>query len=145
MALAYATADDVAAIYRDLTAQEIARCDKILPLLSDMIRAEYYSATRGDYDAYIDNTPGMESTVKLVICDVCYRFIRTNLQGDSYSQEQQGGLGYTWSGTYAVPGGGIANAFLERDWKRLKVHVPRVRSLEYGYAQRDIYNAYNSH
>ena len=35
------------------------------------------------------------------------------------TQESQSGLGYSWSGSYAVPGGGIANSILNNDLKKL--------------------------
>ena len=35
------------------------------------------------------------------------------------TQEAQSGLGYSWSGSYAVPGGGIANSILNNDLKKL--------------------------
>jgi hypothetical protein len=35
------------------------------------------------------------------------------------AQESQSALGYTWSGTYAVAGGGIANSILKNDLKKL--------------------------
>jgi hypothetical protein len=37
------------------------------------------------------------------------------------TQESQSALGYTWSGTYAVAGGGIANAILKNDLKKLGI------------------------
>ena len=138
MAGAYAAADDVATLYRTLTVDEIARADSILELISDMIRAEYEIATDGgSYDEFLDDHPYMVSTAKVVCCDVCYRILRATLDGDARSQMSQGGLGYTESVTYAIPGGGIANAFLERDWKRLKINRPRIRSVRYSYAAWD--------
>lgn len=35
------------------------------------------------------------------------------------TQESQAAIGYSWSGTYAVPGGGIANAIMINDLKKL--------------------------
>ena len=35
------------------------------------------------------------------------------------TQESQSALGYSWSGTYAVPGGGIANAIMKNDLRKL--------------------------
>lgn len=35
------------------------------------------------------------------------------------SQESQSALGYSWSGTFAVAGGGIANSILNNDLKKL--------------------------
>jgi hypothetical protein len=57
--------------------------------------------------------------LKLVTVDVVTRVLRQSTEGDAMSQESQSALGYSWSGTYAVPGGGIANAIMNNDLKRL--------------------------
>ena len=45
--------------------------------------------------------------------------MRQSLDGDPMTQESQSAIGYTWSGTYAIPGGGIAGAIMKNDLKRL--------------------------
>ena len=42
----------------------------------------------------------------------------------------QSALGYSVSGTYAVPGGGIGNAIMDRDLKRLGLKRPRIGAIE---------------
>ena len=59
------------------------------------------------------------STLKLVTVDIVTRVLRQNTTGDAMTQESQSALGYSWSGTYAVPGGGIAGAIMNNDLKRL--------------------------
>ena len=46
------------------------------------------------------------------------------------TQESQGALGYTWSGTYAIPGGGIAAAIMRNDLKRLGLRRQRIGTVE---------------
>ena len=67
----------------------------------------------------IDETPTLASVAKIVTVDVVARVLRQSTTGDAMSQESQSGLGYSWSGTYAIPGGGIANAIMRNDLKRL--------------------------
>lgn len=57
--------------------------------------------------------------VKIVTVDVVSRVLRQNVQREAMTQESQSGLGYSWSGTYAVVGGGIANSILKNDLKKL--------------------------
>ena len=59
------------------------------------------------------------SVVKVVTVDVVSRILRQSTEGDAMTQEAQSALGYSWSGTYAVPGGGIANAIMRNDLKKL--------------------------
>ena len=59
------------------------------------------------------------NTLKIVTVDVVSRVLRQETEGDAMSQESLSGLGYSWQGTYAVPGGGIANAIMKNDLKRL--------------------------
>ena len=59
------------------------------------------------------------SVVKVVTVDVVSRILRQSTEGDAMTQESQSALGYSWSGTYAVPGGGIANAIMKNDLRKL--------------------------
>lgn len=133
MADAYATADDVATLYRTLTADEITRADMILDLISDVIRGRFELATGGSYDDYLELHPALKATAKLVCCDVCFRVLRSTLDGDPRSQMSRSALGYSESVSYSIPGGGIINAFLDRDWERLGVSKSRIRSVRYSY------------
>ena len=72
-----------------------------------------------------DTTGAYASVVKLVTVDILVRVMRQSMEGEPMSQESQSGLGYTWSGTYAVAGGGIAAAIMRNDLKRLGLRVQR--------------------
>lgn len=114
----FATVEDVGELWRPLTSDEQARAEELLPLISDALRQAAYNVGK-DLDAIIAEQPTMESVAKIVTVDVTARVLRQNTEGEAMSQESQGALGYQWSGTYAVPGGGIANAIMYNDLKRL--------------------------
>ena len=57
--------------------------------------------------------------VRVVTVDVVSRVLRQSTEGDAMTQESQSALGYSWSGTYAIPGGGIANAIMKNDLRKL--------------------------
>lgn len=99
------------------TAQQ-TRAAALLPLVSDLIRSEgtKYGV---DVDAKITESPQYASVVKLVVCDVVSRAMRQSTTGDPISQESQSALGYTWSGTYAIPGGGVAMSLMNNERKLL--------------------------
>jgi len=114
----FATVEDLERLYRPLTSQEQSRAEALLPLVSDEIRVlgrEYGK----DIDQRILIDPAYESVVKIVTCDVTFRILRQNTEGDAMTQESQAALGYSWSGSYAVAGGGIANSLLINDLKKL--------------------------
>ena len=90
----------------------------MLPLVSDEIRV-LGKGVNVDIDSKIDDDSTYGSVVKIVTADVVSRILRQSTEGDAMTQESQSGLGYSWSGTYAVAGGGIANAILRNDLKKL--------------------------
>lgn len=115
---AFATVEDIQTLWRPLTADEQARAAALLPLVSDALRNEATKVGK-DLDAMVADSTTYESVVKLVTVDVVARVLRQTTTGDAMTQESQAAGGYSWSGTYAVPGGGIANAILYSDLKRL--------------------------
>lgn len=126
----FATADDVAAIWRPLTTEERERANVLLPLVSDALRREAARVGK-DIDIMIagdeENGDGSySSTVKLVTVDIVSRILRQNTKEEPLSQESQSALGYTWSGTYAIPGGGAAAAIMRNDLKRLGLRRQRI-------------------
>lgn len=114
----FATVEDIEKLYRPLTAAEQSRAEALLPLISDEIRVLGREVGK-DIDELISNDSTYESVVKIVTVDVTFRVLRQSTEGDAMTQESQAALGYSWSGTYAVAGGGIANAILNNDKKKL--------------------------
>lgn len=115
----FATLEDVITLSgATYTATEQARIEALLPLLSDALRVEGKKVDV-DLDSQAEAVTGYASTLKLVVVDIIVRVMRQSTTGDPMSQESQSGLGYTWSGTYAIPGGGIAQAIMRNDLKRL--------------------------
>lgn len=100
------------------TTEQLTRAEALLPLVSDLIRAEGEKCGV-DVDGRIAESSTYASTVKLVTCDVISRAMRQSTKGDSLSQESQSALGYTWSGTYAIPGGGVAMSLMNNEKKLL--------------------------
>ena len=118
MSQPFATVEDIQTLWRPLTADEQARSEALLPLVSDEIRVLGKNVGK-DIDEAIELDPTYGSVVKIVTVDVVSRILRQSTQGDAMTQESQSALGYSWSGSYAVPGGGIANAIMINDLKKL--------------------------
>lgn len=122
---AFATVNDVIQLSgRTFTAAEQERISALLPLVSDTLRFEADKVGK-DLDAMVAASTSYASVAKLVTVDVVIRVMRQSFDGDPMSQESQSGLGYSWSGTYAVAGGGIAAAILRNDLKRLGLRRQR--------------------
>lgn len=118
MSTPFATVEDIQILWRPLSSQEQTRAEALLPLVSDEIRVLGKDHGK-DIDQAIADDETYASIVKIVTVDVVTRILRQNTQGDAMTQESQSGLGYSWSGTYAVAGGGIANSILNNDLKKL--------------------------
>ena len=126
---AYATVEDLATLWRPLTVEETTRADALLPLISDALRQEAVKVGK-DLDEMVAADASYASVVKLVTVDVTARVIRQDTNGDAMTQESQSGLGFSWSGTYAVPGGGIAGAIMNNDLKRLGLLRQGIRTVK---------------
>ena len=118
MSTAFATVEDISTLWRPLTASEQTRAGALLPLISDALRVAAQSVKK-DLDVMAAASEPYANTLKIVTVDVVSRVLRQETEGDAMTQESLSGLGYSWQGTYAVPGGGIANAVMKNDLKRL--------------------------
>lgn len=126
----FATVDDVLAITgKTYTDAEMDRIETLLGLISDTLRV-YATDVGKDLDKMAADSEAYASVVKLTTADIVVRAMRQSLDGDPMSQESQSAIGYTWSGTYAIPGGGIAGAIMKNDLKRLGLRKQRYGVME---------------
>lgn len=130
MAEPFATLEDVEILFRTLSVDEQTRVDALLPVISDELRYRAFMVGR-DLDAMIVLLPGLENVAKEVTVSAISRILRQNTTNEPMTQESQAGLGYSWSGTYAIPGGGIGNAILPSDLKRLGLKRPRIGVIDF--------------
>ena len=112
------------------TTEEQERIESLLPYVSDALRVEAKKVGK-DLDEMIAADAVYESVVKLVTVDVVVRAMSLNTDTEPMSQESQSALGYSWSGTYAVPGGGIANCIMRNDLKRLGLRRQRYGVIDF--------------
>ena len=124
----YATLQDVISISgATYTEAEQSRINTLLPLISDLIKNEGTKAGK-DVDKMIAD-PAYSSVVKLVTVDVVTRVLRQSTTGEPMAQESQSALGYNWSGTYAVPGGGVTMSLMENEKRTLGFKAQRYGSI----------------
>ena len=122
----FTTVDRLAALWRDLSAAERERAAALLPLVSDCLRQE--ARNRGyDLDAMIESGALLASVAESVTIDVTARVLSSPTNEAPLSQFQESALGYSVSGTYLTPGGGI---FIKNaELSRLGVRRQRIRGV----------------
>ena len=127
---AFATVNDLVTLYGvTLSASDQERVEALLDMVSDELR--YYAhMVNKDLDCMIEHDAVLVSVAKEVTVSVTFRILRQSTEGEPMTQMSQSALGYSVSGTFAVPGGGIGNAIMDRDLKRLGLKRPRIGTIE---------------
>jgi len=127
----FATVADVLEITgKDYTGAEMNRIETLLELISDTLRT-YATNIGKDLDKMADASTAYANVLKLTTVDIVIRAMRQSFDGDPLTQESQSAIGYTWSGTYAIPGGGIAGAIMKNDLKRLGLRRQQFGTIEF--------------
>lgn len=102
----FATIDDVKLLWRALSAEEEDRCEELLTVVSASLRAEANKVGK-DLDAMIAVDKSLSHVARSVTVDVVARTLMTSTDTEPMTQMSQSGLGYSVSGTFLVPGGGL--------------------------------------
>lgn len=102
----FATIDDITALFRPLTVAEQNRAAALLPIVSDALRQEAINRNR-NLDKMIECGQVLESVVKSVVVDITARTLMTSTNQEPVSQMTQAGGGYSVTGTFLSPGGGM--------------------------------------
>jgi hypothetical protein len=102
----FATISDISALWRPLSTSETERAEALLPVVSDSLRSEA-SKVGKDLDAMIAEDETLASVAKSVTVDVVARTLMTSTDSEPMTQTSESALGYSFSGTYLVPGGGL--------------------------------------
>jgi len=102
----FATIEDINTLWRSLTSDETTRADALLPIVSDSLRMEALKVGK-DLDAMLDDNPYLVTVAKSVTVDVVARTLMTSTNSEPMTQMSQSALGYSVSGSYLIPGGGL--------------------------------------
>lgn len=111
----FATVDDLQTLWRLLKPDETTRADKLLVVVSDSLRVEADKVGK-DIDELAGNNEAYSNVVKSVVVDIVARTLMTSTDQEPMTQTTESALGYSQSGTFLVPGGGlfIKNSELSR-------------------------------
>ena len=102
----YATVADITLLWRAMTQDETTRAKALIPIVCDSLRTEAYKVGK-NLDSMIADNPWLESVAKSVTGDVVARTLMTSTDTEPTTQFAESALGYSVSGTYLVPGGGL--------------------------------------
>ena len=125
---AFATKEDITSLWRKLSPEEEKRAESLLDVVSDSLRQEAYKVGK-DLDKMVENKELLPNVLKSVTVDVVARTLMTSTNQEPMTQVSQSGLGYSASGTFLVPGGGL---FIKKsELSRLGLRRQRYGGLEF--------------
>ena len=102
----FATVDELQELWRPLKLDEQKRAEALLKVVSASLRVEAEKVGK-DLDKLVIANESYACVVKSVVVDVVARTLMTSTDQEPMTQVSEGALGYTWSGSYLVPGGGL--------------------------------------
>lgn len=104
--VSFATVDDINNLWRQLNNEETDRAEYLLEVVSDSLRIEADKVGR-DLDDMILNNKALANVTRSVTVDVVARTLMTSTTQEPMTQFNQSALGYSVSGSFLVPGGGL--------------------------------------
>lgn len=102
----FATLEDLEVLWRKLAPEERERAEALLIVVSDSLRAEAARVGR-DLSEMAGRIAGYSSVLKSVTVDIVARTLMTSTNQEPMTQMTQSAGGYSASGTFLVPGGGL--------------------------------------
>lgn len=104
--MAYATISDLTTLWRTMTTAEQTRATELLDIVSARLRVEANKVGK-DLDALVEADVDLASVAKSVTCDIVARTMMTATDQEPMTQFAESAGGYSVSGTFLVPGGGL--------------------------------------
>lgn len=102
----FATVEDVQTLWRTFKFDEKERAEALLEVVSHSLRVEAKKVGK-DLDRLVATDPSFAIVVKSVTVDVVARTLMTSTDQEPMTQMAESALGYSFSGSYLVPGGGL--------------------------------------
>lgn len=103
----FATIQNITELWRPLkNNDEATRATSLLEVVSDSLRVEADKIGK-DLDSMIEESPTYANVVKSVVVDIIARTLMTSTDQEPMTQMAESALGYSYSGAFLVPGGGL--------------------------------------
>lgn len=131
----YATVDDVRQLWREMTEAETDKAGYLLQVVSASLRTEAKKVGK-DLDEMIAEDEDLAVVARSVTVDIVARNLMTSTNQEPMTQMSESALGYSASGTFLVPGGGL---FIKKsELAKLGIKRQRYGVMElYDYDQGD--------
>jgi hypothetical protein len=130
----FATVDDLKILWRDLKESELPRAEELLNTVSHVLRVEAKKVKR-DLDLMVKEDVSYSYVVKSVLVDIVARTLMTSTDQEPMTQYSESALGYSVSGSFLVPGGGLF--IKDNELKRLGFKKQRFGVIDfYGINER---------
>lgn len=123
----FATVGDLESLWRSLKFDESNRAEALLEVVSDSLRVEARKVGK-DLDKMVQESLSYANVVKSVTVDVVARTLMTSTDHEPMTQMTESALGYSFSGSYLVPGGGLF--IKDSELKRLGLKKQRYGVIE---------------
>lgn len=101
----YCSVDDVISLWRPLKNDEILRVKELIPVVVSSLRVEADKVGKDLEEMAQDDD--YRNVLKSVIVDVVARTLMTATDQEPMTQYSESALGYSFSGSFLVPGGGL--------------------------------------
>lgn len=102
----FASIDDLEVLWRNVEEHEISRAKELLNTVSHVLRVEARKVNK-DLDLLIKEDESYAYLVKSVVIDIVARTLMTSTNQEPMTQFAESALGYSMSGSFLVPGGGL--------------------------------------
>lgn len=102
----FATIDDLNTLWRQLTIEEEIRANELLKVVSSSLIYEAKKVGK-DLVKMVKDDEDLAQVAKSVTVDVVARTLMTSTDSEPMTQTTESAGGYSFSGTYLVPGGGL--------------------------------------
>lgn len=120
--------DDLIKLFRPLQAEEVERAESLIETVISDLKVK---AKKVDMDLdELSKDNDYHNVLKSVVCDIVGRALMTSTDQEPMVQSSESALGYSWSGTFLVPGGGL---FIKND------ELKRLGLLKQRYGVIDFY------
>lgn len=123
----FATVDELQELWRPLKLDEQKRAEALLKVVSASLRIEAEKVGK-DLDKLVADSPSYAQVVQSVTVDVVARTLMTSTDQEPMTQMTESALGYSFSGSYLVPGGGLF--IKDNELKRLGLKRQRFGVME---------------
>lgn len=131
----FANTDDLELLWRPLTEHERQRAEALLETVSHILRVEAKKVGK-DIDDMILKDTSYSFVVKSVTVDIVARMLMTSTNQEPMTQFAESALGYSVSGSFLVPGGGLF--IKDSELKRLGLKKQKYGVIDfYGQNKRD--------